>query len=385
LVLGRTLLPDEYGAYNSIVSLMVIISTPIAVLPLILAKYTIVLSQINICMVKRLFINSIIFVALLYLAMLVFGVIVSDSIKSFLHISKYLDIYLMFIWFGLSLIFPVLYGVLQGMHKYVIYGVGLLSTSIARVIFMVVMVVYLDAGISGALFSEVLGMLIALFIGFWALSGLLKVKACDLNNGQYTDILKYAFPVFLSSSLISLFGNIDLILVRHYCEPNDAGMYSAALVLGRIAMFLPGVLVSVLYPEISRIHEKGNTGASKLFFTIIITSIISGGIAVLFNFKPVLIIELFFGEKYAESPVLLGHISIAMAALSVSNVIFMYALARSKFSFIWILFVGVVLMIGIMYFNGGVLELYSKTLMYTCAAILVMSLIWLAFILRKKT
>ena len=53
LVLGRSLSLQEFGEFNSIISLAVITTTPIAVLPLVVSKFTVQLSEKSNGMVKQ--------------------------------------------------------------------------------------------------------------------------------------------------------------------------------------------------------------------------------------------------------------------------------------------------------------------------------------------
>ena len=68
-----------------------------------------------------------------------------------------------------------------------------------------------------------------------------------------------------------------------------------------------------------------------------------------FNLFPEMIITLLFGQQYVESATLLQIISIAMALLALSNVIFTYNLAHFRYGFLWFLVGGVGLLYSLIY------------------------------------
>ena len=85
----------------------------------------------------------------------------------------------------------------------------------------------------------------------------MKVSSEPLPNGIFRDMANYFGPVFLSTTTIIILGTIDIALVRHYCSPEEAGLYATAAILGRIALFLPGALIAVLFPSAAKARALG--------------------------------------------------------------------------------------------------------------------------------
>ena len=55
--------------------------------------------------------------------------------------------------------------------------------------------------------------------------------------------------------------NIDLILVKHFFTPIEAGYYSIAQMVGKIILILPIPIVTVMFPKLSSLdgREEKNT------------------------------------------------------------------------------------------------------------------------------
>jgi len=178
-------------------------------------------------------------------------------------------------------------------------------------------------------------------------------------------------------------GNLDIILVKHYCPPEEAGLYSIAAILGRIALFLPGVLIVVLFPEAAKAQTTGNEDSRILWVSLAMTAILGGGFALACTLWPEQIIILLFGEKYQAGAELLKIISLAMAMLAVANVIFTYSMARSEFKFLWPLAIGVAMMLILIFNLHDSALTIAKMVLYSIGLILTGTLSW--YFLRSRS
>ena len=182
--------------------------------------------------------------------------------------------------------------------------------------------------------------------------------------------------------MVMALGNLDLILVKHYCSPEEAGLYSTAAILGRIALYLPGVLIIVLFPEAAKAHSTGKEDSRILWVSLGLTALLGGSFALACALWPEQIIVLLFGEKYLAGGELLKIISLGMAMLAIANVIFTYCLARSEFEFLWPLAIGVgMMLLLILNFHDSALTI-AKMVLYSIGLILTGTLSW--YILRSR-
>ena len=161
---------------------------------------------------------------------------------------------------------------------------------------------------------------------------------------------RFAIPTFLTIFMVMTLGNLDLILVRHFCSPEESGLYATATILGRVALFLPGALIFVLFPEAVKGQENNSSEGHKLLVTLGITAVLAGGVILACFFWGTLIIGTLWGSNYNTAAPLLRIISASMGLLAVSNVLFTYHLARSHYSYLWPLGGGLLIMVVSIFF-----------------------------------
>lgn len=383
LVAGRSLTTGDYGSFNALNSMAVILAAPVAVLPLVFSRYTVKLEMNGLGQVKSLLVEG--FRGMVFVSVILFliGLAAIPWLQNFLHLESTIPIIIMLVQSTLSLIFPLLLGMIQGLHRFSALGICGSSVSLVRLLSGLLFVFALGWGVNGALLSGTIGTFFAMGIGLWALRDILKVPAEPLHHDLFSEMRKYSFPVFISTTLVMALGNLDIVLVKHYCSPEEAGLYSIAAILGRIALFLPGVLIIVLFPEAAKAQSTGNEDSRILWVSLGLTALLGGSFALACTLWPEQIIVLLFGEKYQAGAELLKVISLAMAMLAIANVIFTYCLARSEFKFLWPLAIGVGMMLLLIFnFHDSALTI-AKMVLYSIGFILAGTLSW--YVLRSRS
>ena len=378
LVLGKNLTPADYGVFNSLNSIVAILATPAVILHIVFSRFIVKLSISGLGQVKSLFIK--VFRNMLFVSAGVFlvGLATLPLIKNFLHLKTSLPIIMMLLALSVCLIQPMLFGFIEGLQRFTFLGIGCISGSLARFAFAFILVGILGWGVNGAILAGILAMGLAIGFGFWGLKDIFNVSRGVLPSNLFSEMLRYSIPVFFTTIMVLLLGNIDLILVRHFCSPEEAGLYATAAVLGRISFFLPGAILMVLFPSIAKAQSTGENETNILWISLGMTFFIGGGIALINILWPEQIISFLFDEQYIEAAPLLQIISTAMALLGTSNVIFSFSLARSDFNYLKILLTGIVLMIGMVSVFHDSPIIIAKILLSSIGIIFFGTLIWLA-------
>jgi len=384
LIAGRGLTTIDYGSFNAVNSMAVILSAPVAVLPLVFSRYTVQLADSGLKQVRSLLTDGFRGMVLISSALFVIGLIAIPWLQNFLHLEEKTPIVIMLAQLSLSLVLPVFLGVIQGLHRFTAFGICGSSIALGRFLSGLLFIFALEWGINGALLSGTIGTCIAMGIGLWAVRDILKVQGEPLPHDLFSEMRKYSFPVFLSTTMVMALGNLDIVLVKHYCSPEEAGLYSIAAILGRIALFLPGVLIVVLFPEASKAQATGKEDSRILWVSLAMTAFLGGSVALVCSFWPEQIIVLLFGAKYQAGAELLKIISQAMAMLAVANVIFIYCLARSEFKFLWPLAMGLGMMLLLIFnFHDSALTI-AKMVLYSIGVILAGTLAWYFLPARRR-
>ena len=377
IVIGRSLSPVDYGIFNSLLSMASLMASPASIIHIVFSRFIAKLSLSGLGQIKNLILKCFKGMIFISIGLFLTGLVFIPAIKSYLHIQPTLPIILMLLVVILSFPYPVLFGSLEGLHRFTLFGLGAGSYSITRFLGAVILVAFLGWGVNGSLMALIIASGIATFYGFWALKDVLKVTTEDLPSGLFAEMRWYSFPVFFSTTLVTLLGSIDIMLVRHYCTPEEAGLYSVGAIIGRMALLLPSSLLTVLFPSAAKAHTAGREKIYILWTSFGLTLLLGGGISIIFYCWPKPIITLLFGVEYQGAAELLQIISIAMALLASCNVIFSYSLARSDYTYLWFLLGGVTIFLCLVpFFHDSAAEI-AKLLLISIAIILFGTLMWL--------
>lgn len=128
----------------------------------------------------------------------------------------------------------------------------------------------------------------------------------------------FGFYVVLANSISYLNTQVDSILIGHYLNPTEVGIYAVAALIVQVLPLIPSAVQCVTTPAMATLYGKGDMeGVRHIFYSTLKKSFfLSAGSAVLLAiFSPYFIIIL-FGEKFLGSyvPLLILLIGYAISA-----------------------------------------------------------------------
>ena len=337
LILGRYLKVVDYGIFNAVNSLSLVVVPFVAVIPFIVSKYLIRyqdnLDLRNILLQK---IKSVV----LYLNLFIFGVLflLANHIRLFLKIDSFTPIYIFIALIFLNVIYTLYDSILQGLRMYIIHSMQSTALVLFRLLLILVLVVYLSHSYNAALLSQVFATIIVLaFIYFFTRKiTRLTNKKIHIPRGIYKEMFHYSIPVAITYGILIIISYMDIPLVKHYFEEYQAGIYSSASIIGKIGFFLPTVLLHAFFPEVMNNDKLGKSSIPLLAFMLGITFLIcSSYVLVVFFFKEVMI-TLLFGEKYLLAGEYLTRMTIFMSIVGVITVLFNFFLAKEVYHYLYI-------------------------------------------------
>ena len=385
LIMARSMSPADYGLFNSINSLGVVLAAPAAALPFLFARYTTRFFQESPGRVKSLVAGGMKWFGGLGLLLFTAGAMFMPVLRSYLHVKSYAPLLIILMQLAFSLLFPVIGGVLQGLQRFVVFGLAGSGMTFIRLLTGVVLVSFAGFRVNGALTAGLAGVMGAIMIGWFGLGDIWRRSAVPLPEGTVKNMFKYAVPVTVSCLALIAFGNIDVMLARHFCSPDEAGMYATAAIIGRIGFYLPSVLIFVLFPEAARVMESGGDWRRPFLTSMLLTLLLAGGFALICGFFPEFVIGILYGSDYIPAAGLLRIISISMSFLAVANVVFTNCLAREEYGFITIQFLGVALLAAaVHFFHESPMEI-ALVLLSAVSFMLFSSLAWMAVEWKKRT
>lgn len=194
-----------------------------------------------------------------------------------------------------------------------------------------VMLVYFGYRSLGAISALLIAQTLALFYVYLKtskklnLSFFAKNKIIAVIKAEY----RYAILIFLATSAITFLYTADVLMVKHWFTPEEAGLYSGIATIARIIFFATGSVCGVL---LATIKIKNTYEVNKQIFkkAFILVMLIAGGGLLVFSLFSELIINILIGSRYAILAPLLGKMSLLLAMVSIINLLFFYFLALRK-------------------------------------------------------
>ena len=349
LIIGRMLGPAEYSVLTALLSLFVILSVPTATVQTVISKYSSTfMAKKHINKISYLFFRS--FKKLSIFASIIFIIFffIASPLAQFLKIDSLAPIIVLGSMVAVSIVTPVGRGVLQGMQQFNQLGANLIVDAITRLSFGVLFV-FLGYKASGAIAASTIAGVVAIAIVFRPLKYLFgnKGKPIDFDSSE---IYKYFWPVLVTLFCFNLLTNIDIVFVKHFFSAKDAGLYSAASLLGKIVLFFPGAFAMVMFSKTSELHAKNSSSVHVLKKTLLVVLLSSIGITAFYFLFPTFIISMVFGESFVGASHLLGLFGIAMTIFSVINIGLLYLLSINNLRFILPLVVNTTILIALLWF-----------------------------------
>jgi O-antigen/teichoic acid export membrane protein len=258
-----------------------------------------------------------------------------------IHLARWLNVptlalSLVIVMIPLSLLRPVVAGMLQGQGRMIPFGLTRTFNAVARFA-VAALLIGLGAGILGAIISLPAGSLLAL-VGGLGLVGLAAWKPSPaVPANAAVKSLGLTVTAFIAYAAYMSLLNSDMIWVNRIFAPETAGSYATAVLLRRVLALMPGAVIVVMYPravaKVARLELPdgllAKTAAVVAASTLLLT-------AVYFVFGPV-IVQAAFGANYPEAGSLLGWMGIAMLGYGFCSIWLSFYLATRPLPFVTLL------------------------------------------------
>lgn len=381
LLMGRMLGPEQYGIFGALISLTYIFTVPVQTIRVSTMRSVSKLQAAGRAdgmgffirhMAKRVLLGSLLGTLAIVAA--------SGLIADFLRIPSVVPVIVLGIVFFFRLLGPVFDGSLQGLQRFVRLG-AVQVTNFGSKLVTGLALVAIGYGVGGALAGLVLGTILGILLGVYFLRDVLRQRPSVSRKMPRSS--SYSAYTFLAFLFIALLYNIDVILVKRFFDPAQAGYYVAAATLAKGIFFGSVAIGGVMFPKVSAWHENGNGRATGRLLkdALLYTVLLAGVGALVLNLCPGFLVSVLYGSAYVESVKLVGLFSIGMLLFSLSYVLVLYQLALGRKRFLPLLTVGAVAeLAGIVLFHGS---LWTVVTIFT-AVMAIISLGMLALATRSK-
>jgi O-antigen/teichoic acid export membrane protein len=323
LILGRLLGPEQFADAAMLITVLLVLSFVAMTFQLVTAKFSVIFeNDILNNFISKIYKNAIIVGIGLGALVIAF----SGQLQQLFHTSSSS----MFVIFGfgvpLYFLMSVNRGVYQGQKAFKSLSITYQAEMLSRLLITLGLLFLFDIQSSvviaiGILVSLGFGLIPFKFINF-------KIKATVRITAIESKQIHNFFVITAFYELTQIIiNNSDVLMVKHYFEPYDAGLYASLALIGRIVYFIAWMFVMLLLPTVVQLKKEGKATAPILFKYVGYITVIASIIVCACVLFPETGITLLFGESYVAMAPLLWKYALATGLFAISNIFAYYYLS----------------------------------------------------------
>jgi O-antigen/teichoic acid export membrane protein len=253
------------------------------------------------------------------------------SIAGFLHLAPAFVV-LTGVMSAIGILSTVMRAFGQGMQQFGLYA-GSLSTEafakVGAVVIATLLVLHVGAVVGAFLFGLLAG-LIAMFFPLCRIMGHAPHDHVVLDWRRIMVTVAGAASLAFTSVVISF---ADVLIVKHYFSAQEAGLYSAASLGGKMLLYFLGFIPALLLSHAAHSHAKGESTRKALATALGVTVAVGiAGVAVYACFGRLILRALVGGGFDAALPLMIPYV-VGMTFLAVANALASYGLATHRIFF----------------------------------------------------
>jgi O-antigen/teichoic acid export membrane protein len=225
-------------------------------------------------------------------------------------------------------------GYIQGIHAFRPLAINFMVEGVVRLggAFLLIKV---GMGVRGAVFANVLAEMVAYLValpspGLTSLS--LRKLAISFQEGLQ------AIVFFSGQAVIN---NFDIVLVKHFFPPAEAGFYAAVTLVGRLVNMCAWSVVNTMFPVSAGAADEEHEGSSVLFTSLLLVFLILAVLTLTLWLVPSFVWKTLFGShfelgSYGTLAPLLILYAVKAGVYSLSSVIITYEMSRKIANTSWL-------------------------------------------------
>lgn len=380
MVTGRRLPTEEYGVLAAMLSIYLVMSTPMDALRTAMAHFTTRAMRTGDTGMIRWIVKSWCWKLLaLTTGLVAVGYFGQDFAAEFFQLNSGLPFLFVCCLIAGTFFLLLFSGVFQGMQNFYWMSASMHTWTFFRLGLVLFFLAFAPTAISG-LVAHGLATLLGIMLSLVGLQVLTRngVSACPA-----TGIGGFFVRSLLMLGSYAVLMNADLIFVKHYFSPEQAGEFARAATIGRSVIFLPMPIALVMFPKVITSGPSTRDSRITLLKALGLVALLIGSAVAVTVAMPWLPLWIIYGirDPDAEMVNLLILVVGAMAPLSLTFLLMNYEIAQHRFSMTALLMICAVCYItGVVLWNDTVLHVvYVLAAVSTVSAVgFSASIVWRA-------
>ncbi|MBE0393561.1 sugar isomerase [Flavobacterium sp. PL002] len=328
LLLGRMLGPEAFSDAAILITLLLILSFVGMTFQIVTAKYAVLFDENSLLAFIKLITKYATVLGVLFgIAIIIFY----QELQAVFHTKTAAMFYIFGIGIPLYFMMSVNRGLYQGQNVLSKLATTYQTEMASRLLLTIAGLLLLPNVPSsiivalGILFSFVFGVLPFQKIIF---KGLRTSVTAAIDTRSITSF--FALTAFYELTQI-IINNSDIILVKHFFDSKEAGLYASLALIGRVVYFVAWMFVMLLLPKVIQM-KKDNQDTLPILLKyvgyIVVLSTLIVGFTALF---PEFVVSVMFGKAYVSISFLLWKYALATSLFAVANIFAYYYLSLNQY------------------------------------------------------
>jgi O-antigen/teichoic acid export membrane protein len=183
------------------------------------------------------------------------AIIFAQSSNWFPGVPSYL-LWIGIVAYPIALFQQLLGSFFQGLQDFKKYNSVLLVPPGLTLLLAIVLVVFLEMGVWGALISFIVGHFLGLLVTFFLLKPHIDKDSANTKSRNYAkDCIKYGYKAHLSNIITFVNYRADIFLVNFFLNPAATGIYVVAVQIAERLWTLSSSVSTVILPRLSELSK----------------------------------------------------------------------------------------------------------------------------------
>lgn len=225
-------------------------------------------------------------------------------------------------------------GYIQGIHAFRPLAINFMLEGSVRLV-GVFALIGIGMGVRGAVLASVLAVIVSYFAAFPSpVATAFRFRELCISIGEGVQAI-----VFFSGQTV--INNFDIVLVKHFFPPAEAGFYAAVSLVGRLVNMCAWSVVNTMYPVSAGASKDETKGSSVLFASLGLVFLILSVLIFGLWMVPSFLWKTMFGAQfelggYGSLTQLLILYAVTTSIFSLSSVIITYEMSRKIANTSWL-------------------------------------------------
>ena len=372
ILIARMLGPASFGHASALYTLLMLMAAITFSFQIITSKFIarnseiLVQAQIYASMLRRAW-----QIGLGIAIVLAFG---SAYLKSYFNLPEQRDLVLLAIATGVYIPLGVCRGRMQGCCNFRDLAINVVVEVVVK-FGAALLFLHFGLGVTGVMTAVLLSIVAAYIAGAppiqYRVSGLTRTLRKIAPFGEGMQVVLY----FIGQVILS---NLDILLVKHFFPPPEAGIYAAVALVGRVVFMLSWSVVSSMFP-VSASHTHRQVGQSLLYTAVLLVTTVNCAFIAAVALAPKTLWTMLLGKPFllavASFSALLTQYAAMTGIYCIAVVVMMYEISRRTSTAAWSqLGASILLAVAIWRYHGSLSQVILVQVFVMCGLLVVVTI-----------